>query len=170
MTIELSVVTYGNGDILREVFNAIAAAMNNNSTYSTLIHLAIGIAGVWTMLDLVGKRSLTVLIRWFALYYLAFYVVFFPKATVNIIDRVAQGKVYAVDNVPLGLAALASYTSVIGDSLTQLTEQNFSLPDDLRYGQTGMVMASNLVTAASTLQITDPVKISSISVCFMIFC
>ncbi len=33
MTIELSVVTYGNGDILREVFNAIAAAMNNNSTF-----------------------------------------------------------------------------------------------------------------------------------------
>ena len=157
MSIELSIITYGNGDILREVFNAIAAAMNSDSAYSTLIHLAIGIAGAWAMLDLVGKRSLTVLVRWFALYYLAFYVVFFPKATVNIIDRVVQGKVYAVDNVPLGLAVLASYTSVIGDSLTQLTEQNFSLPDDLRYGQTGMVMASNLVTAASTFQITDPV-------------
>ncbi len=157
MAIELSVVTYGNGDILREVFNAIAAAMNTDSAYSTLIHLAIGIAGAWAMLDLVGKRSLTVLVRWFALYYLAFYVVFFPKATVNIVDRVAQGKVYAVDNVPLGLAVLASYTSVIGDSLTQLTEQNFSLPDDLHYGQTGMVMASSLVTAASTFQITDPV-------------
>src|SRR5271156_5313551 len=113
MAIELSVVTYGNGDILREVFNAIAAAMNTDSAYSTLIHLAIGIAGAWAMLDLVGKRSLTVLVRWFALYYLAFYVVFFPKATVNIIDRVTQGKVYAVDNVPLGLAVLASYTSVI---------------------------------------------------------
>lgn len=157
MSIELSIVTYGNGDILREVFNAIAATMNSDSAYSTLIHLAIGLAGVWTMFDLVGKRSLTVLVRWFALYYLAFYVVFFPKTTVNIVDRVAQGKVYLVDNVPLGLAALASYTSIIGDSLTQLTEQNFSLPDDLRYGQTGMVMASNLVTAASTFQITDPV-------------
>ncbi|HVV69615.1 MAG TPA: conjugal transfer protein TraG N-terminal domain-containing protein [Gammaproteobacteria bacterium] len=157
MALEFSVVTYGNGDILREVFNAIAATMNSDSVYSTLIHLAIGLAGVWTMLDLIHKRNLTVLVRWFALYYLAFYVVFFPKATVNIIDRVAQGKVYTVDNVPLGLAALASYTSVIGDSLTQLTEQNFSLPDDLRYGQTGMVMASSLVTAASTFQITDPV-------------
>ena len=157
MTTELSVVTYGNGDILCEVFNAIAATMSSNSAYSTLLHLAIGLAGAWTMLDLVGKRNLTILVRWFGLYYLAFYVVFFPKATVNIVDRVAQGKVYTIDNVPLGLAALASYTSVIGDSLTQLTEQNFSLPDDLRYSQTGMVMASNLVTAASTFQITDPV-------------
>ncbi len=157
MALEFSVVTYGNGDILREVFNAIAVTMNNNSVYSTLIHLAIGLTGVWSMLDLIQKRNLIVLVRWFALYYLAFYVVFFPKATVNIIDRVAQGKVYVVDNVPLGLASLASYTSVIGDSLTQLTEQNFSLPDDLRYSQTGMVMASNLVTAASTFQITDPV-------------
>ena len=63
---------------------------------------------------------------------------------------------YAVDNVPLGLAWLANVTTAIGDGLTQLMEQNFSLPDDLRYGQTGMVMASNLVTAASTFQVTDP--------------
>ena len=95
-------------------------------------------------------------VGWIALYFMAFYVLFLPKATVNIIDRVQQGKVYAVDNVPLGLAWLANITSAIGDGLTQLTEQNFSLPDDLRYGQTGMVMASNLVTAASTFQVTDP--------------
>ncbi len=155
MAQEIAVITYGNGDILRELFNAIAAAMGD-STFRTLIHLSILLAGTWAIGKLMFKRDLMVGVGWIALYFMAFYVLFLPKATVNIIDRVQQGKVYAVDNVPLGLAWLANITTAIGDGLTQLMEQNFSLPDDLRYGQTGMVMASNLVTAASTFQVTDP--------------
>ena len=155
MAQEIAVITYGNGDILREIFNAIAAAMGD-STFKTLIHLSILLAGTWAIAKLIFKRDLMVGVGWIALYFMAFYVLFLPKATVNIIDRVQQGKVYAVDNVPLGLAWLANITTAIGDGLTQLMEQNFSLPDDLRYGQTGMVMASNLVTAASTFQVTDP--------------
>ncbi len=155
MTQEITIVTYGNGDILREIFNAVAAGMGD-STFKTLIHLSILLGGTWAIAKLIFKRDLMVGVSWVAVYFMAFYVVFLPKATVNIIDRVQQGKVYAVDNVPLGLAWLANITSAIGDGLTQLTEQNFSLPDDLRYGQTGMVMASNLVTAASTFQVTDP--------------
>ena len=155
MAQEIAVITYGNGDILREMFNAIAAAMGD-STFKTLIHLSILLAGTWAISKLIFKRDLMVGVGWIALYFMAFYVLFLPKATVNIIDRVQQGKVYAVDNVPLGLAWLANITTAIGDGLTQLMEQNFSLPDDLRYGQTGMLMASNLVTAASTFQVTDP--------------
>ena len=40
MAQEIAVITYGNGDILREMFNAIAAAMGD-STFKTLIHLSI---------------------------------------------------------------------------------------------------------------------------------
>ncbi len=155
MALEIAIVTYGNGDILREIFNAVAAGMGD-STFKTLIHLSILLGGTWAIAKLIIKRDLMVGVGWIVLYFMAFYVLFLPKATVNIIDRVQQGKVYAVDNVPLGLAWLANITSAIGDGLTQLTEQNFSLPDDLRYGQTGMVMASNLVTAASTFQVIDP--------------
>jgi conjugal transfer mating pair stabilization protein TraG len=154
MAQEIAVITYGNGDILREIFNAIAAAMGD-STFKTLIHLSILLAGTWAIGKLIFKRDLMVGVGWIGLYFMAFYVLFLPKATVNIIDRVQHNEV-AVDNVPLGLAWLANVTTAIGDGLTQLMEQNFSLPDDLRYGQTGMVMASNLVTAASTFQVTDP--------------
>ncbi len=155
MAQEIAIITYGNGDILREIFNAVAAGMGD-STFKTLIHISILLGGTWAIAKLIFKRDLMVGVGWIALYFMTFYVIFLPKATVNIIDRVQQGKAYTVDNVPLGLAWLGNITSAIGDSLTQLTEQNFSLPDDLRYGQTGMVMASNLVTAASTFQVTDP--------------
>ena len=153
---QLVVVTYGNGDIVREIFNAVAASMGD-SPYKTLLHLTLTLAGTWMVLQMITKRSLMVGVHWVGLYFLAFYVLFLPKATVTIIDRVQQSKVYSVDNVPLGLAILASYTTVIGDSLTQQVEKNFSMPNDLRYGQTGMLMASNLVTAAGSFQITDPV-------------
>lgn len=156
MTQQLPIVTYGNGDVLRELFNAIAASMGD-SPYHILIHLTLALAGTWMVLQMVTRRNLMVSVHWIGLYFLAFYVLFLPKATVNIVDRVQQSKVYTVDHVPLGLAILASYTTVIGDSLTQAIEKNFSLPEDLRYSQTGMVMASQLVTAASTFQITDPV-------------
>ncbi len=156
MVQQLSIITYGNGDILREMFNAIAASMGDSS-YQTLTHLTLALAGSWMILQMVAKRSLMVSVHWIGLYFLAFYILFLPKATIHIIDRVEQSKVYTVDNVPLGLAMLASYTTIIGDSLTQEIEKNFSMPDDLHYSQTGMVMASQLVTAASTFQITDPV-------------
>jgi conjugal transfer mating pair stabilization protein TraG len=153
MAQEIAIITYGNGDILREIFNAIAASMGD-STFKTLIHLSILLAGTWAIGKLIFKRDLMVGVGWIGLYFMAFYVLFLPKVTVNIVDRVQHNEV-AVDNVPLGLAWLANVTTAIGDGLTQLMEQNFSLPDDLRYGQTGMVMASNLVTAASTFQVTD---------------
>jgi conjugal transfer mating pair stabilization protein TraG len=154
LSIELPGVTYGNGDILQEVFNAIAAAMGD-STFHTLIHISILLAGSWAVYKLIFKRDIMVGVAWISFYLVVFYILFLPKVTIDIIDRVNQGKVYTVDNVPLGLGWLANLTSTIGDSLTQLMEQGFSLPDDLRYGQTGMVMASNLVTAASTFHVTD---------------
>ena len=103
MAQEIAVITYGNGDILREMLNAIAAAMGD-SIFKTLIHLdLILLAGTWALAQLIFKRDLMIGVGWIALYFMAFYVLFLPKATVNIIDRVQQGKVYAVDNVPLGL-------------------------------------------------------------------
>ncbi len=74
--------------------------MGGGSSFSTLVHLTLGFAGTWAIVELISKRSLSVSMRWFAAYFVAFYVVFLPKATIDNIDRVAQDKVYTVDNVP----------------------------------------------------------------------
>ena len=155
MSMELPIVVYGNGDLYRELFNAIAAALSDKS-YSYLIRLSILLAGTWAIVRFSVERSLTPLLRWLALYYLAFYIVFIPKVTVNIIDRVNQGHAYAVDHIPLGLGLIANLTSTIGDGLTQLTEKTFSLPNDLLYEKTGMVMAARLALASTQFQVTDP--------------
>lgn len=150
----LPIIVYGNGEIFREYFNAIVTSFGT-SDFTTLVRLAVLLAGVTVIFSFILQRDLMVMVKWFGLYYCVVFVLFTPKTSVEIIDRVNQGQVYTVDNVPLGLATLASYTSAIGDALTQLTEMNFSMPDDLRYGKTGLVFASRLVTEASQFEITD---------------
>ena len=67
MVQQLSIVTYGNGDILREIFNAVAAGMGD-STFQTLIHLTLLLAGTWAVAKLIFKRDIMVGVGWIALY------------------------------------------------------------------------------------------------------
>jgi len=151
----LELIVYGGGEIYREFFNAIALSMGS-SGYESLIKLSLLVAGTWALVESITKRNLLINIKWLATYLLIFYMMFLPKATIHIFDRLEPGKPYAIDNVPLGLAIFASYTSRIGDGLTRLTEQYFTMPDYQPYNQTGMVMASRMVKAAGEFQITDP--------------
>ena len=62
-----------------------------------------------------------------------------------------------VANVPIGLALFASLTSQVGDGLTRLGEQAFTLPDDLRYQRHGLIFGARLAAKATRLEITDSV-------------
>lgn len=156
MSQALVIITYGGGDLLREFFNAIVLSLGDDS-FKTLMRLSLLLAGVWALVESIASRNVMLNVRFICLYILITSLLFVPKTSIEIVDQTQGGKIYAVDGVPLGLAVMANITSVMGDSLTQLMEKNFTLPDDLRYSKTGMVMASSLVTAASQFQITDPV-------------
>ena len=152
---ELTVITYGFGDLLWEFFNAVVATMGE-STYSSLIRISVLLAVCSVIMGYVLKQSIKEIIRFLGAYYLAIYILFIPTVTVHIDDRINEGTALTVDNVPLGLGAIASFTSQIGSALTEIIEKNFSMPDDPKYSTTGMVMASNLLAASSHFQITDP--------------
>ena len=150
----LPLYVYGQGDLFAEYFNAVVGALGT-STYATLIKLTVALAGVTALVSSITRRDFMQCLRWFGLYYIVFYIFFLPKVSIEIIDRVNSNRPYTVDHVPLGLGVLASYTSVIGDVFTHLIESNFSLPDDLNYSRTGMVMASRMVIEASQFQVLD---------------
>lgn len=150
----LPVYVLGNGDLYAQYFNAIVTSFGT-SNYSTLLRISILIGGFSVLCSLVLKRNIIDLIKWFGLVYLSIYIFFIPKMSIEIIDAVNGNKPYAVDNVPLGLALLANITTSLSYALTQLTEMNFSMPDDLRYHRSGMVFASEIVRAASQFEITD---------------
>lgn len=150
----LPVYVLGNGDLYAQYFNAIVTSFGTSS-YSTLLRVSILIGGFSVLSSFVLKRNIIDLIKWFALVYLSIYIFFLPKMSIEIIDEVNGGKPYAVDHVPLGLALLANITTSLSYALTQLTEMNFSMPDDLRYHRSGMVFASEIVRAVSQFEITD---------------
>ena len=150
----LEIYVYGAGGLFAEFFNAIAAA-TGSGTFSTLLRISALLAGTTALASAIFRRDFLICVRWFAGFYLVYYILFIPKVDVQIIDRVDKSE-YAVDKVPLGLGVLANLTTSIGYSLTNLTDQIFTMPDDLLYSKTGMVMASKLALASRQFQITDP--------------
>ena len=81
-------------------------------------------------------------------------MLFVPSTTVWVKDIIANYS-YKVDNVPYGLAVFASDTSQLEKAITEVVEQNFSLPDDLTYQKTGMLFGSNILEKAKTFKITN---------------
>ena len=79
-------------------------------------------------------------------------------ATVRVVDRLDPALAPAVvANVPVGLALFASVTSQVGDGLTRLTEQAFTLPGDLTYQRHGLIFGARLAAAATRMEVTDAV-------------
>lgn len=145
--------TYGGGEFLRLVFNGIAAIVGTGD-YVTALKLAAIIGLIWVLVE-GAFRQRPLNLQWLLgviLVYLAFMV---PKANVIITDRIDATQSGVVANVPIGLAATARTFSLLGDWLTRSYETVFSLPDDLRYHQSGMLFATYLVEASTRFEITD---------------
>jgi len=148
------IFTYGGGEILRDLFNGIAAAVGTSS-YSTLLKL-MGVFGLsWALLETAFHQRFSVNIRWFITFFLVMNLVLIPKTSVLVVDRVKGSTPYAIENVPMGLAFFASVASRIGDTLTSLTESVFTLPNDFKYHEAGTLMAGSIIRTASQFRITD---------------
>jgi conjugal transfer mating pair stabilization protein TraG len=78
--------------------------------------------------------------RWFVQSTLIYLVLMVPTVTVKVTDRVNPGLAPAtVANVPIGLAAMASFTSQVSDYLTRTAETVFVMPAALNYSNGGFV-------------------------------
>lgn len=157
MAMTLSVFTIGGGDLILQVFNAVASVFNNRAGIGAITSLGIMFGGVFSLFEFSKSRDFKVLMKWASMYVLVTSLILYPKATVVIEDRTGIDiKPRIVDNVPLSLAIFASFTSRIGIGLTEMVETVFHLPDDMAYNKTGMLMGSKLVVAAKNFQIIDP--------------
>ena len=149
--------TLGGGTYLVDLLNAVAA-ITGGDAYVTLAQLA-GVAGLgWVLFRTAFGGSWKDNAKWFLLFVTVWGALIVPKATVRVVDRLDPALAPAVvANVPIGLALFASLTSQIGDGLTRLTEQAFTLPDDLAYQRHGLIFGSRLAAAATRLEVTDAV-------------
>ena len=149
--------TLGGGTYLVDLLNAVAA-ITSGGAYVTLARLA-GVAGLaWVLFRTAFGGSWKDNAKWMLLFVAVWGAMIVPKATVRVVDRLDPALAPAVvANVPIGLALFASLTSQVGDGLTRLTEQAFTLPDDLAYRRHGLIFGARLAAAATRLEVTDAV-------------
>lgn len=161
-----TIYTYGNGEVLETLFNAIAGLLRHSddgnpvvgSLYTVLMRLGLMTGFIGSIIALAFSQNYTKLMTtWFLPTYAMITLLFAPTTSVSIRDIATGnlGMVYKVDNVPWGLGAFAATVSALSHTLTQKIETACSLPDDLQYHKTGAMMASNLIASARTFHITN---------------
>jgi len=151
------IVTFGNGEILKSVFDAIAACLRSDSgtLYAPLIRISLIIGGLWAALYAIYGDYMKAITHWIIPMTVIMQLLFVPQASVWIHDPVSHGPPQKVDHVPYGLALSASYISKIGSLLTEQIEKLFVLPDDLKYQKTGTLFASHLIQQSKTFRIMN---------------
>ena len=149
--------TMGGGTYLVDLLNAVAA-ITSGGAYVALAQLA-GAAGLgWVLFRTAFGGSWKDNAKWVLLFVAVWGAMIVPKATVRVVDRLDPALAPAVvANVPIGLALFASLTSQVGDGLTRLTEQAFTLPDDMAYQRHGLIFGARLAAATTRLEVTDAV-------------
>ena len=149
--------TLGGGTYLVDLLNAVAA-ITGGGAYVMLAQIA-GVGGLaWVLLRTAFGGSWKDNAKWVLLFVAVWGAMIVPKATVRVVDRLDPALAPAVvANVPIGLALFASLTSQVGDGLTRLSEQAFTLPNDLRYQRHGLIFGARLAAKATRLEVTDAV-------------
>ncbi len=148
-------ITYGAGDKFWDFFNGLAAVVGDSS-YISIVQIASLFAFTMVVFEIAFKIQIKSIIHWFLAFFITFNVMLVPKVDLLITDRAMGDRQYVVSNTPFGLALFVDTFSQIGDTLTSLTESVFTLPNDLKYHQSGTLMAASLMETASRFQITSP--------------
>ncbi len=153
---EYEIITFGNGEILKGVFDAIAICLNSHSgtLYIPLIRMSMIIGALWAAIYAIYGDYVRAISGWIIPMTAIMQLFFVPQATVWIVDPVSRYH-QKVDHVPYGLAMVAGKISQFGNIITQQVEKVFVLPDDLKYQKTGALFASNLLQQAKTFRITN---------------
>src|SRR5207244_3383539 len=101
--------------------------------------------------------------QWLASVLLVYSILFVPKVTVGIVDKLGTQPVQVVSNVPFGVAFFGNLTSTIGNTLTEVFETAFqTLPGpaqqsaDLTYQRHSVMFGNTLIKRTRQIVFDDP--------------
>lgn len=154
------IVTYGGGEMLVHVFNAVAMLVNGKTgaIFRPLMFIGGTIGALWAFSKAFWDSSIDGLVlKWLIPMMVLVGTCLIPTATVCILDPVSGTPAHSwnVDNVPFGLARVAQMASSIGYSLTTSIELAFKTPDHQQYNKTGMIFGAENLLEMSHYAITD---------------
>ena len=151
----LEIYTIYGGGMWKTAFDAVVTLIGSN-TFSTLMRMAGIFAVLAVMLTFIKQRNPMVFVQWLAIFMLINTILVVPKRTVQIIDISDPAAVWKTDNVPVGLAAIASLTTSIGFKMSTLYDTLMARPDSVTYSKTGMLFGSQIVADTSDFTTQNP--------------
>ena len=151
----LEIYTIYGGGMWKTAFDAVVILVGS-STFSTLMRMAGTFAVLGLMLTFVKQRNPMVFVQWLAIFMLINTILLVPKRTVQIIDISDPAAVWKTDNVPVGLASIASLTTSIGFKMSMLYDTLMARPDSVTYSKTGMLFGSQIVAETSDFTTQNP--------------
>ncbi len=161
---DFDIYTIGTGAFLEHAFNAIRLIWGG-SGFIALLKLAVLVGLLILIVRSVFEFTLKSIILYFAKVTLITGIITAPIAKVHIIDKLpsAYGSVDAsryVEKIPLGLAAMASFTSTIGNWIGEKFEDSYSAV--FPYKRTSLLFGSKIVEDISDLR-ADNADIKTLS-------
>ncbi|WP_257551749.1 conjugal transfer protein TraG N-terminal domain-containing protein [Sphingopyxis sp. DBS4] len=151
----LEVFTVGGGEYLVNIFNAVAA-WSGGGGYRSLIRVVMVMGLIYSLLVVAFTLNWKAWMNWFLQATAIYLCLMVPTIDIKVTDRINPSLAPAtVDNVPLGLGVLASFTTQIGDWLTRTAETVFAMPSELNYSTNGMVYGARLFDATRNFIIRD---------------
>ncbi len=151
--------TYGGGEVLYKIFNAIAAICRTDSPYWTSwVYPSIAITGLWAYATNVSSNQISIFGKqWFLPGFIVLNALLLPKASLYIIDEVNPSfGSDKVDNLPAGLVTFVGAASMISTGFTELIETALYPEDAGKYTRTGFGFAARITQEARTIRIKDP--------------
>ncbi|MDR3156104.1 MAG: conjugal transfer protein TraG N-terminal domain-containing protein, partial [Holosporaceae bacterium] len=152
----MNIYTIGGGEIVYEVLKSVTLCLNGGGGILRGMLTIGGICSIFMVYFMILYGNIEQIIRTWALpLLLMLHMLFLPTSTVWVKDTITKYH-YKIDHVPYGLAVFASNISRVGQALTEIVEQNFSLPDDLKYQKSGLMFGSNILEKSKTFKIISP--------------
>lgn len=151
----LEIYTIYGGGMWKTALDAVVTLIGSN-TFSTLMRMAGTFAVLAVVLTFIKQRNPMVFVQWLAIFMLVTTILVVPKRSVQIIDISDPAAVWKTDNVPVGLAAIASLTTSVGYKMSSTYDMLMSRPDSVTYSKTGMLFGSQIVAETSDFTTQNP--------------
>lgn len=151
----LEIYTIYGGGMWKTALDAVVTLVGQN-TFHTLMRIAGTFGVLAVLLTFIKQRNPMVFVQWLAVFMILTTILLVPKRSVQVIDLSDPGAVWVTDNVPVGLAAIASLTTSIGYKMASVYDMLMARPDSVTYSKTGMLFGSQIVAETSDFATQNP--------------
>ncbi len=154
---DMTVITYGGGEILKNIFESIAMLLNSQSgsLLKPLTIITVSIGALWAVLSsILANSSQAFLSKYLIPMVTIIGLLMIPSGSVHIED-VLKDRSYKIDHVPLFIAKFAELASTIGYKITVAVEKVMHVPNDTSYNSTGMIFGADSALDMSRYQISN---------------